>query len=487
MNKVVKYTIITLLLLFGLFCIGIIFLFFVPDSSIFGVTYISKSIELKTDPIAASSVSNITINSRSYYVTIKSTDDSSVHAEMRSKSFGFVNKKNKTPTLSQLYKDNTITLNITEPHGCMAKNGSTIALYLPKNKAFNISINNKNATVAMDDSNVKINDLNYSSEKGKLKLISGSINGEIDLNLAKSQCTVSEHIKTNNNALRLNITSGSFIATESSFGNIEVTQNKRGTIKIHECKDFIFKPITAGGVVVIDKLEQAQISTSDTNVYLGAIASGGTINVNASGNIHIANLTGAASITTHTGSIKVLRSNSPLFVKSKSGDITINEAYQPINVEANSGKVYIAFSQYAKTGLNSATNEYFRTLHANIHDANLTAYGVEHLGAIGSNSGFVSTGDGKVSIYMDNVYGQNAVKTASNNLFIQVEKSAVYTLTTASAHGSLRVNLAQIPEYNGYTETASRTTFVNSHSQSSNTLTVSTEAGSLTLLDTLVH
>ena len=485
MKKVSKYLTITLLMLLGLCSVGVLFLFFVPDSSIFGITYISKQVQVASTPVSASSINRVVLNSRSYNVNIKSTNEGNIYAEIDSKSFGFVHKKNKTATISQNSYNNSLLLDIAEPKGFIYGNNSSVTLYLPKSSAMSLSINNKNATVTVNDESVTIKNLYYNANKGKLNLINGSVTGSIDLNLSKSTCTIYKEFKTNRNATTIKTTTGKLIAKESVLGNVEVLSSKRGTIQIFECKDFIFKPTVAGGVVGIDKLEQAQVITSDTNLYFGKITSGGTIEMSDSGKVQIEELNGSASITTKSGNITINKSLSPISVKSKTGNITINNAYQGVTIDAVSGKVTVSFAEDAKSDKNTATGEYYRTLHATLKGADLTAYGVEHVGEIGTNSGIYASGNGKVTIHMINVFGTNDIKTNSNSCFVKITKTATYTLTTNSSHGSVRVNLTQTPEYNGYTDITKRVTHVNSSSQCANTLNVSTESGHLTLVDTL--
>lgn len=486
MKKFSKYLTISLLLLLGLCCIGVLFLFFVPDSSIFGITYISKANEISTTPVSTSSVSRVVLNSRSYNVNIQTSDDGTIYAEMNSKSFGFVHKKHKLANLTQSKRSNSLTIDVIEPRGLIYKNNSIITLYLPKNTAIDLAIENKNAKVSVIDNAVKIKNLYYHANKGKLNLTNGSVTGTIDLNLEKSTCTFNKDFKTNNNATIIRTTTGKLVANETSLGNVEVLSSKRGSIYIAECKDFIFKPVKAGGVVVIDKLEQAQVNTSDTNFHFGKVLSGGTIEISDLGKVQISELNGSASITTSSGNVSIAKSLSPVYVKSRTGNITVNNAYQSVTIDAISGKVHVNFAKDAKTGKDGATNEYFRGLYANLKNADLTATGVEHVGKIGTNSGINAYGDAKVTISMRDVLGENDIKSYTNSIFVTVEKTATYTLTTNSTNGSVRVNLAQIPEYNGYTGITKRVTHVNCPSQCLNTLNVSTHSGHLTLIDTLV-
>ena len=486
MKKVAKYTIISLLLLLGLCCLGVLYMFFVPNAKLFGVTYISKNVKVASAHFDVTQFSGVKINSRAYDLNIVATDNDKVYAEIDSRSFGFVLEKNSKPEIEYSIKNGYLNLNIIEPHGFMLKNNSSVTVYLPNNLDLNVAISNKSANVYVADAGVCFNDLYYTSESGTLKLIKGSVEGALDLDLAKSVCTIDNTFLTNENALKLSLTSGKFLANETIFGNVEVKANKRGVIKIYQCKDFIYKPVSAGGSVHVSNLEQVQVNTSDTDLYLGKISSGGNINISASGNVSINELNGDAFVTTNSGIIAIGKSISPVSATTDSGNITINNAYQRVTVNANSGRVTVNFAEDAGTGFDNALNSYYRTLYAHLNNAYLSASGVEHVGAAGNNTGIDAYGNGRVWISMKNVYGENSIKSNSNNIFVQVEKTSIYTLTTSSSHGSVRVNLAQIAEYNGYTDISRRITYVNSTSISSNSLTVRTAGGHMVVVDTLL-
>ena len=95
MKNVVKYVTITLLMLLGLCCVGVLYLFFIPNSSIFNITYINHS-ELSTSKVyAANEVSHVVLNSRAYDIQVVSTKKENVKVEVFANSFGFVLTKNE--------------------------------------------------------------------------------------------------------------------------------------------------------------------------------------------------------------------------------------------------------------------------------------------------------------------------------------------------------------------------------------------------------
>ena len=70
MKKFWKYFTILILLLIGLFCVGLLYLFFVPSAELFGIKYISLNKDVYTQEYAAESVNTVVLNSRSYDVNI---------------------------------------------------------------------------------------------------------------------------------------------------------------------------------------------------------------------------------------------------------------------------------------------------------------------------------------------------------------------------------------------------------------------------------
>ena len=87
---------------------------------------------------------------------------------------------------------------------------------------------------------------------------------------------------------------------------------------------------------------------------------------------------------------------------------------------------------------------------------------------------------------MSNVCGENSVYGNNGTVKIITKADANFNLTTSSSSGCVRVNLLQIPNSGGYTTTSSKTTEVNNGS-TSNTLTVSSIEGSLTILDSVIN
>ena len=165
MKKVGKYFIITTLLLTGLFFAGLLFLFFVPSSSIFGITFISHNERLISKDYKLENINQIIIDSSSYDIEILSTNSSNVSARVEGHSLGYVSKNNNKLILKENLTKGILTFEITEPHGVAFKNNSKIKLYIPeetKDKSISLTLNKKDANVLIDSEQIYINNLTYS-------------------------------------------------------------------------------------------------------------------------------------------------------------------------------------------------------------------------------------------------------------------------------------------------------------------------------------
>ena len=121
-------------MLLGLGCAGVLYLFFVPNSSLFNITYINYNIKKETSKYSSANISTIELNSRAYEIEILQSEDDNVYLKARATSFGFVNVKNKDFSIQSNLRNSTLTINIIEPHGFATSNLSSLKLYVPAEK-----------------------------------------------------------------------------------------------------------------------------------------------------------------------------------------------------------------------------------------------------------------------------------------------------------------------------------------------------------------
>lgn len=479
MKKTSKYIILTLLLLLGIFCIGIMYLFFLPGSSIFNITYINKHNIYKSLEYESTGVYKVELNSRAYEVNIVETKSSNISLDVHSNSFGFVLKKNKDVAISSTLRSGVVTFNIAEPHGFATSNNSVINLYIPEDLEFDLNLANTKATTNVNLNTSKIKNLNYSTQKGNFKFISGSITGTLDLNVGNSIFKIEENVKTNKNNVSLKLSTGRFIAESSSLGHVSINANERGVIIIKNCQTLEENIKSAGGQISIETVSNVNISTSDTIIKINTVTDGATIDLTDSGNISIDDLSGITVLTTNSGNINLGATHSTTVLKSNSGNIYVGLADRSVDVTSHSGSVSVNFN----TELDYSHLLNARSLTAKIGNGSLVATGVQHLGTIDEEEGINIYGKGHVTVYMDDVRGQNSVTGNTGNVHIVVNHDSKYILSTQSSTGNVRVNLCQISEYGGYTYKHFVSKNINC-SSSDNSLFVTTTSGNLTIVDT---
>ncbi|MBR4999245.1 MAG: hypothetical protein IKY10_05125 [Clostridia bacterium] len=485
MKKIWKYITISLLLTLGLFCVGILYIFFVPGASLFNITYINMNSNKKSNEYLADTVSNIVLNSRAYEIKVYYSEEETIYLKAHANSFGFVHKANNVFDLKQKLDYSTLTFTITEPHGFATSNDSYIELFLPETQTYNLTISNYKAKTTIISPKVKINNLNYTTTKGEFNFSKGEINGNLNLKLNKGDFKISKDVITNENDLTLSITKGSFSARNSTLGDVSITYNERGKINLGACKDIRSNNKSSGGQITATKAQHVSITAGDTILSFNEVTHAVSIDLKKSGRVTIKKLSGVSSINTNSGNINLETTLSPLTAKSDSGNINISDAYSKISLTSNYGNSNVKFSESAPSYKDNSSS---RVLYANIKNGTLTASGVEHVGEVNeatdsATGGIKIRGNGRVSLRMDAIYGVNSVAGNDGNLRIVFNKSSSYVLNTQSAGGSVRVNLTQISEYNGYTTKDLRTTYVNCTS-SVNSLTATTDDGYLTILDT---
>lgn len=501
MKKVGKYIAISLLLLLGLCCVGILYLFFIPNSSLFNITYINHHKTIKTENFAGSEISKIDLNSRSYNVKILSTDTEYIYSKVYSNSFGFVLKKNSEVKVETSLSNNVLTINVTEPHGFATKNDSYIEVYIPETSELDLDLSNLNAKTTINSEKIKIKNLTYTTENGDFDFNKGEISGNLTLDISKSSFKINENVKTKTNNVVLRISKGKFYANSSKLGDINVLENTHGIISVNECGLFELDIESAGGSISISKASRLNIITSDTNVKVDEIISGANIELTQSGKVSINKLCEYSTIKTNSGDINISTCLNTLIAHTDSGNININNAQKTISIKTNSGNAVVNFAENASNFIETDT-EKSRTLYATIANGTLTATGVQHIGVPNENTpetitGITITGSAHVSLKMNDVKGKNKIEGNNGTVTVVANDNSKYALSTNSSNGKVRVNLLQISQSGGYTDLNHEPIYVNHKpcescnncknsaicENSVNTLIATSTHGSLTILD----
>jgi len=343
-----------------------------------------------------------------------------------------------------------------------------VELQIPTSKEFNLSLKNNKAETTIENATLKIKNLSYTTNNGNLYIEKANLYGDINLTLNKATCSVSSAVVTNNNNVTLKLTSGSFKATGSVFKDISIKENARGVILVKECSNINEEITSAGGRIEIETVSFANIKSSSSNIYIKEILNGASITLTENGSVSINELTGRSSISTNAGDVTINTLNSYLDVTTENGDISISNAKDKVNISTKYGTANVSFDE-------EATNKF---LSATLDDGQIIASGAEQVN-------IVITGNGRADLNMSDIVGLSSIEVNTGSVYVKINKLSKYKLTTKS-EGSVRVNLAQIPNYGGYTTKQETTTYVNctSTTYGANVLDVSTTSGDLTILDT---
>ncbi len=489
MKKVWKYIFLVILLLIGLCAIGLLFLFFVPSSSIFGITYISYNetyYSTKYSPTDISSLSEISVNSRSYTVKVVKASSNYLSLRVYCNSIGYVLEKNSEVSISSTYDSGSLTFDITEPYGLTSTGSSYVELLVPESISVKLNLTNKSADTTIDTTNITISDLYYSTESGDLDIKNCTITGTLDLDLYAGDCDIYKDVTLNEttaNSVNLALSSGSFdsSANATTLGTVTVSANTRGVIKINACTNFNENVSTAGGRVEITTLDTGDIKTSDSNIYITTVSNGLTIVLTGSGKVNITNANCGCSITTNTGDISITNATYSLVLETGDGNIVVSNAIRRVTATTSDGNISVYFQDYLdaeqQTTYSYSTDNYYRAFVASTSRGKIVATGVD-------NASVNISDKGTLSLYMHDVLGSSSVVGNSGAVKVVVADTAVFNLTTKTSSGSASILVSQSNEI-----TSKECSLVVdkdstlSGGTTSNALSITTASGALTVRD----
>ena len=479
-----KYLLITLLLLTGLFMVGLLFLFFVPTSSIFGITFISYNDRLISKDYNISNVNKIVVDSRSYDIELVAVNNTNCSLRVESHSLGYVLQKNSKVKLEEEFSNGVLTFTLTEPYGAAFKNNSLITLYIPKSKAVNVNLKNKNATTKIDNADLKIKNLSYTAEDGVVNLKKATILGKLNLNLNKTDFRVSPDVNLNGCNVDLQVTTGSFDASKSTIGEINILSNERGVILLNACSAINQSKQTTGGRIQANKVNTISFSGSDTNLKINEVSTRASIKLTTSGKVSIEKLSGIADIVTNSGSIKIKNCTNnltSLTILSKSGDVSVNNAYNKVFVETTSGNINVNYAENA--GYANSSNQNIRYLKALTKTGKIVAEGVNKTDIEIKDDG---TAEITYEKFNSNQNLISNINSKNGNVYIKVKKASAFVLNSKTHSGNSRINLTQTEKYNGWTDKEITNQTINCNSNS-NIINIQTDSGNILMHDDNVN
>ncbi len=471
MKKFWKYFLITLLLLIGLLCVGILYLFFVPNSNLFGIMYISLNENFYSSGYNLTDGTTVFVNSRSYPVRFVTSANEYMSVRVYSNSLGFVHESHSTVEISAELSSSSINITISEPYGACIVNDSFIEIRLPEDSNLNFSLKNKNADTTFNSSTLSVNDLSYSTTSGDFDMLSGNIKGSLDLELNKADFTLGKDVVMNNNRVTLSVTSGKFDSTSNAIDELIIEKNSNGVILLGNCNNLLFDSNLAGGRIEAKTINLIDVQSSDTNIYIDTLL-GGSIQLTKSGKISINKAYGNPTLITANGSINVKEMFSNASLVTTNGKITVDLAYSNISTESDYGDIVITFI----SGDNDTTINF---LDAKTNNGKIEAKNVDRT--------FVDiTNRGRANIYFNTVNGASTINGQNGDIYVQFDSNNTLTLTTSSNSGNVDVYYAGLPAGEPHTAKELTSFNIQTNSTSTNKINISTNSGALRVRDNIM-
>ncbi len=366
LKKIGKYLLILLLLISGVAVLALLFLFFVPSASIFGISYISRDKNTFSKAYLTTGISEVKLTNSSYPVRVINSSNEEISVKVHDNTFGYVLTKNKNLTLTSKVNQTTsgaqLEFMVGEPHGLASRSDSYIELRLPKKFATSLTLVNGSAdtTIKLENSTT-INNFSLQSSSGQVNLSTGKIAGELNLALGRTSFTAGESFDLANASIVAGLTSGTFdtFANTSTIASITINNLGSGRFNINNCNKIVGEKLSeSGGKITIKKLNgSAEITAADTNIVIDqASVSSVTIALTKSGSIKFGEVEGSTfSATTNTGDITVSRTTAPFYLESEQGNISVDSAaiissvtdQAPIRIVNNSGNINLNYSRNA--------------------------------------------------------------------------------------------------------------------------------------------
>lgn len=472
MKVILRFLIIGSVAALGLAMISVLYLFFFPNSKLFGFEYVSYNNLYHSSAYDVTKIDTVKVNSRAYKVNIVPVTAQTASVKVYSNSMGFVKTKNNEVKIDVAIDANILKINIEEPHGLTFKNKSFVDVYLPVEKTFDLHLSNKSAKTYLQSESLKINNFSYSTEKGYLYISKANLLGELNFNLNKAKCYVHTNTVLNTNNLTLMMSSGDLIADTKDFGIITILKNKSGTINVKSCST-ISSRIKAGGRYTIGIVDDVNIESEDTNISIEKINNSCSIRLTKSGKVNISIVNCLASIETKSGDIIIASANDALSIVSDEGNVSVASATKKVNATTKYGNISITYNQ--DVGSYNSENE-FRAALINTYNGKVTISGVENIQLTIINKG-------RANVTMRNVLGNNATTSKLGDINIVVNKSAKFNLVAGGTTGDLNVNFTEIEKFGGYNSSNIPDVVEINGGSADNTLKVTSTKGNIKIVD----
>lgn len=461
-QKLKKIGLILLIILAILLClvfVGFAYLFLVPNSSLFGIEYITvkNSQMYHLGEYTDYSLKEIKLNTGKYSVNVV-VDDSyeEVLVYMKNDVSGLVLKKNSNIGLNHVYDsiNRKLTINTDEASGWVGFGKSYIQLIIPKtilssDFALSVGVRAKSSVDINGAKDIKIKSLSVLAYRGGINIDNLDVSN-LSVYTSKSKVILGANVGPYIDKVLLDIGDAEVSFLKAGGGDVEIKNGTRdktkvnfnignleianvgehGYIQLFQCEEMSssgagVKRLSGGEIECLYINSALQMYTNDCDLYVYEISGvyKSIYNSNGDGQFILAGKTnGGLDIVTNKGSIDVNEITDVSTFQSGTGSINIKNATKALQIISNSGTVNVKFKD--DCGEYTGDENGFRKLSLlRVKNSKVTIRGLNNIGLLEVEDG----GRADIKLFYQKVILTNTIKSKTATLLCVVpEDESVY-------------------------------------------------------------
>lgn len=515
MKKVGIVALITLIVLLCAAFLEFAYLFLVPNSSLFGIKYVSnKSAKYYQVGEYSTPIQTIEIKTSNYSVevTVDSEADQ-IQVYQKNDISGLVSTKKYKTGLKYSYDTvkNKLVIQTEETTGWVGFGSSHIEVTLPSvcvGENTNLSIGaSKKSDVKINGAEKTIRSLSVSVSRGDVAVDNISMS-ELKLNASNSDIVFGQKIGNNINTVTLNTGNSNVSFLKCGGGDKEISQAKKegravdvsnvsfnigkleiggmskdGRVNLVKCNEigstnYPSNKISGGKIECIYVKDAVQLASKDCSLVVVDMDAVCSFQTSGYGGLKISGkANGKINANSAQGEIYIDRLNEGdcSFV-TESGSITIKNATQSMQIISTSGDVNVKFAD--DIGEWSSSSSYREISNLRVKNGNVKIEGLNKV-KLEVDDG----GKANINLIYKRVLGQNDINLKSAKLRAIVPKNEGLTVKATCKNTALLFQIGTIKSHNGEIFTGQYNETVYSGTAETNpTINLNCDGGSVSLI-----
>lgn len=515
MKKVGIVTLITLIVWLCATFLCFAYLFLVPNSSLFGVKYISnKSAKYYQLGEYSTAINTIEIKTNKYSVDVLVDKDiEQIQVYQKNDLAGLVLKKKYKTGLKYEYDTvkNKLTIQTEETTGWVGFGASHIEVMLPDvcvNENTNLIVSaGKKSDVEIDGAEKQINSLSVSVYRGDVAVDNVKIKN-LKLNANNSNIAFGEKLGSVINTVKLDIGNSTVNFLKCGGGETEISKVKKeereinvanvsfniekleiggmskdGLVKLIKCNEigstgYPDNRISGGKIECVYVRDTVQVASKDCSVAVRDVDGMCNFSSNGYGGLKISGKANAVvNANSSQGDIYVNRLNADgCNFSTNSGSITIKNATQSMQIISTSGDVDVKFAE--DVGECGSGSNYRSISNLRVKNGSVKIEGLNYIKLEVDNGGKAD-----IKLKYKRVLGKNEINLKSAKLTTIVPKNEGVTVNATCKNTALLFHVGTIESHNGEKFTGQYIETVYSGTPETNpTLKLNCDGGSATLI-----